>query len=659
MHLLLFIFQTFIFCDGFVQQLKIKKCNKLKMINPNIVKKYEQLYKEDSFTDLLDNIDEESIKTIYFSSDMKKIYAKNYDDGYSWDPEEVSIVRTNTNFNDNVLKKAQNHHIKTYVLPDPDNPISTFSSITNGFGSIFSTFINVFFIISIIMSIIQVNSMRGNNGMPPTSGPFTPNNRGTPFFNNNNNNDITKDKENMIKSNISLSDWAGSPEIFEECSEVVSYLRNDTNYKNAGAEIPKGILLEGPPGTGKTLIAKAIASECDANFISVASSEFVEVFVGLGAQKVRNLFAKARDNNPCVLFIDEIDSIGKQRGTGINMGNDEREQTLNQLLAEMDGFNSNEGVLIIAATNRRDVLDSALLRPGRFDRIINVPLPDKNSRKEIFKVHTKNKKIEEGIVYDFLAELTEGFSGAQIKNLVNEAAILCAREGRTIISQTDLENTLEKLVIGLVKRTDSRNEETKKRVSIHECGHAILSAFFSSYFDLKKVTIQATYNGAGGYTLFNDKPESTGEGLYTKDALKKRLIVSMGGKAAETLMYGNNLVSLGAVQDLKTANQLAQSMVGNYGMGEKLEVFYNENTDSSKTPFLGRQLAVGGTMYSEKTKEINDKETYQLVKDAYKEAYELLSMNKEKLESLSLLLQQRTTLSGEEVLRELNTETII
>jgi cell division protease FtsH len=222
-----------------------------------------------------------------------------------------------------------------------------------------------------------------------------------------------------------------------------------------------------------------------------------------------------------------------------------------------------------------------------------------------------------------------------------------------------LENTLEKLVIGLVKRTDSRNEETKKRVSIHECGHAILSAFFSSYFDLKKVTIQATYNGAGGYTLFNDKPESTGEGLYTKDALKKRLIVSMGGKAAETLMYGNNLVSLGAVQDLKTANQLAQSMVGNYGMGEKLEVFYNENTDSSKTPFLGRQLAVGGTMYSEKTKEINDKETYQLVKDAYKEAYELLSMNKEKLESLSLLLQQRTTLSGEEVLRELNTETII
>ena len=331
------------------------------------------------------------------------------------------------------------------------------------------------------------------------------------------------------------------------------------------------------------------------------------------------------------------------------MGNDEREQTLNQLLAEMDGFNQNDDILIIAATNRKDVLDSALLRPGRFDRLITVPLPDKQSRKDIFKVHTQNKQLSEGIQYELLAELSEGFSGAQIKNLVNEAAILAAREGRQIIVQDDLQNALEKIVVGIAKRTDSRSPHTRYRVAMHEIGHAFLAAYFKQYFELKKVTIQATYNGAGGYTLFNERPEVIDGGLYTKEILKKRLVIAMGGKVAETLQYGENFVSLGAVQDLKSANQLAQSMIGNYGMGDELKVFYNENTEGGRNPFLGRSLGMGGDKYSEKTKEKMDKESLALVKQAYKEAFAILTKYNDTVQVLCKELMAKETMSGSEV----------
>ena len=613
-------------------------------ITNNNLKSIENSLYQESISDLLDDIDKQNVQEIYFTNDMKKIYGIKHGDSYmdGLTYRDLTYTYTSPSLTQTVLDSSRQSHIKTFVLPEPTNlpnALSQIGSVTSGF---LSSVFYIFLIYSVVSSLTNRNPR--NSGLPGNMPPPFSGSSGGIFGN-----DIKKDKTNMINANISLQDWAGSPEIFEECNEVVSYLKNDTNYKAAGAEIPKGILLEGSPGTGKTLIAKAIASECDANFISVASSEFVEVFVGLGAQKVRNLFQQARENKPCVLFIDEIDSIGKQRGTGINLGNDEREQTLNQLLAEMDGFNSNEGVLVLAATNRRDVLDSALLRPGRFDRVINVPLPDKDSRKEIFKVHTRNKVLASGIEYEFLAELSGGFSGAQIKNLVNEAAILAARNGRTVLTQKDLEDSLEKIVVGIVKKTDTRNEETRTRVAIHEAGHAILAALHSEYFDLKKVTIQATYNGAGGYTLFNDKEETSESGLYTKEALKKRLIVAMGGKAAEAIMFGNDFVSLGAVQDLKTANGLAQSMIGNYGMGEELMVFYNENTESGRTPFLGRSMAMGDK-YSEKTKEKMDEESLQLVKDAYKEAHKLLSMYKTRMLQLSNLLVNTETVMGDTVM---------
>jgi cell division protease FtsH len=452
----------------------------------------------------------------------------------------------------------------------------------------------------------------------------------------------------MIKANVSLNSFAGSREIFEECTEVVSYLKNDTMYKLAGAEIPRGILLEGPPGTGKTLLAKAIASEADANFISVAASEFVEMYVGLGAAKIRALFQRARENKPCILFIDEIDAVGRQRGAGINMANDEREQTLNQLLAEMDGFADNEGLLIMAATNRKDVLDSALLRPGRFDRIILVPLPDRESRKEIFKVYSKNKKLSPEINFELISELTNGFSGAQIKNLLNEAAIFTSRRGETVIQELDLLNAADKLIVGLSKKVDNRSEDSKRRIAIHETGHALLVALCEEYFELKKVTMQSTYNGAGGYTLFNENQNITDSGLYTKDLLKKRLLIGMGGKAAENIFYGEEFVSVGAVQDLKQTNSLAQQMIGNYGMGDQLEAFYNENLDSDRTPFLGRSLGSSGK-YSEKTKEILDKEALELVNTAYNDAKTILMKNKDKMDVIVDELMKSYTLYGKDI----------
>ena len=612
-----------------------------KIFNSNLKLYMSDKYNFESISELYHDISNNKINEIYISNDLKKVYVKenkiNDDNNFNY-----KIVTINPFLTNKLIEKTENTQINTYVMETPNNLIQ------NGFGlinNVFNGFILPAVIISIFISYARIffGKNNFNNGMG--------NGQINPFQNFKN--DFQKDKENMIKANISLNSWAGSEEIFEEVTEVVSYLKNSTLYEAAGAEIPKGILLEGPPGTGKTLLAKAIASECEANFISIASSEFVEVYVGLGASKVRDLFKKARQNKPCILFIDEIDSIGKQRGTGINLGNDEREQTLNQLLAEMDGFNQNDGILIIAATNRKDVLDNALLRPGRFDRIITVPLPDNEARIKILKNYGKNKNLHKDVSYELLGEFTNGFSGAQIKNLMNEAAIYAARNGNYYINQQNFEDAIEKLVIGIIKKKDLRNDNTKKRVSIHEIGHAFITAYFNKYFDLKKVSIQSTFSGAGGYTLFNEKPEIVEGGLYTKDLLKKRLMITMGGKAAETLYYGHEFVSLGAVQDLKQANLLAQSMVGNYGMGTELSVFYNENTESGRNPFLGRSIGMGDK-YSDKTKEIFDRESIELVKNAFNEAIDLLSANKKTLDHLVDLLENNQILNNETFFNNMN-----
>ena len=591
--------------------------------------------------ELYKDIETHNVDNIYFSDDLQNVYFQELEDP-SADPEypvPYRMARSNPLMADRLISFSEKNKVNTLFLEQPANPIR---DVVQAVGQTFDFFFLPVIGLFILRSFLSFQQTMGGGFPGSRRGP------GIPFYSNPNEKQKTEDQLNMQKMNISLKSWAGSPEIFEECTEIVSYLKNATVYKNAGAEIPKGILLEGPPGTGKTLLAKAIASETDAWFLSVSASEFIEMFVGLGAQKIRNLFDQARENKPAIIFIDEIDSIGRQRGAGINMGNDEREQTLNQLLAEMDGFAQNDGIIVIAATNRRDVLDAALLRPGRFDRIVNVPLPDRESRRAILGVHTQNKTMDPSIQLDFLSEATGGFSGAALKNLINEAAIYAARAGNVTITQQNMEDALEKSVVGIIKKTDTRSEDARMRVAIHEIGHAFLASHFREYFQLKKVTIQSTYNGAGGYTLFSEYPEVTESGLYTKDLLKKRLVVALGGKAAEKVFYGKEEVSLGAVQDLKQANSMARRMIGNYGMGEDLEVFFNENMDSSRNPFLGRSMT-SGSEYSDKTLESVDKESLRLVNDAYSEAVDILEQNQNTVLLLANLLINGTTLSGETV----------
>jgi len=611
------------------------------MTIPDRVIRNKNFLTEKSYNTLVKNIEDHKIKNIYFTERLDTVISEdveksesdndNYNYNYNNIMEDYTFTKITPFVTNNLVDlSVKNQVTTTFAQVAPPNPY--FQVI----GNVVSGAEMFFFPALIIASLVSFFRMNGQMNNP------------TSFLNTGRQNNLNKDKINMQKANVSLASFAGSPEIFQECTEVVSYLKNSTLYEKAGAEIPRGILLEGPPGTGKTLLAKAIASESDANFISIAASEFVEIFVGMGASKIRNLFTSARNNKPCIIFIDEIDAVGRQRGAGVNMANDEREQTLNQLLAEMDGFANNEGILIMAATNRRDVLDAALLRPGRFDRIINVPLPDIVSRERILKVHTTNKILEETVNLNLVAELTSGFSGAQLKNLMNEAAILCARNGDIIITEKNILEALDKLIVGIVKKTDTRDDSAKRRVAIHEAGHAILAALYNNYFDLKKVSIQSTYNGAGGYTVFNEYRNVSESGLYTKDLLYKRLVIGMGGKAAENIYYGDEHVSVGAVQDLKQTNSLAQRMIGNYGMGLKLETFYNEEVDNERNPFLGRGLSVG-SKYSQNTKEIFDKEALQLVKSAYSEAKTLLLDNKDIVDKLVQKLLDNKVLIGDDV----------
>ncbi len=602
--------------------------------------KYRYSYRQIPFNNLIKEIKSNEVETIYFTPSMDSVIAEdsNENDNALNDYTSTSITPYVSNY---IVDKANEKEIQTVFLKPPQPNIIE-STFIGG-----AQVINAFFLPGLFLFSI-LSAMRARNSMGNT-GQFMNNNQNMPSLFSGGNNNF--EKGTMLKSNISLDSFAGSPEIFQECTEIVSYLKNSTLYENAGAEIPKGVLLEGPPGTGKTLLAKAIASEADANFISIAASEFVELYVGLGAQKIRNLFKRARDNKPCIIFIDEIDAVGRQRGAGVNMGNDEREQTLNQLLAEMDGFADNENVLIMAATNRKDVLDPALLRPGRFDRLLTVPLPDVTSRLSILKVHSKKKQFEYDVDFDMIADLTSGFSGAQLKNLLNEGAIHAAREGKETISLANLLEALDKLIVGVVKKNDTRDFSAKKRVAIHETGHALLAALCDTYFDLKKVSIQSTYNGAGGYTIFNEKRNITESGLYTKDMLLKRLMVALGGKAAETIMYGEEHVSVGAVQDLKQANDLARRMIGNYGMGSKLKVFYNNDVDNG-TPFLGRSLA-SSSSNSESTKYEFDKEVLGLVNEAYVLAKTFITNHKEILNKIVDDLLEKEILIGNEIVNYL------
>jgi cell division protease FtsH len=563
-----------------------------------------------------------------------------------------------------ILDVSVDNAVKTTFLEQPSFISGFFSQLVNNpFGTIYEYAFPIFIIAITIRMFTsyqqQMNYLSGKRNTKNSRTIQSPFNGGGGGFSNFMGKPSDYDVS-VINQNISLSDWAGSPEVFRECYEIVSYLQNETAFKEVGAEIPRGILLEGPPGTGKTLLARAIASEVNASFISVVGSQFVEMFVGVGAMRIRELFETARENRPCVLFIDEIDAIGKQRnsgGGGPNFsGNDEREQTLNQLLAEMDGFQDNEGLLVMAATNLKDTLDRALLRPGRFDRILSVPLPDTPSREKILRKYLDSKPVQkEQISVPELAELTAGFSGADLKNVVNEALIHSVRRKNSELItnnnstaplqnkliREDVNNALEKILIGIVKQNDTRSLEVQRRVALHELGHAIMVAEHNNEFDLQKISIQSTYSGIGGFTLFKPKKEWTEGGMYTKDFLEKRLQIMLGGRAAEEIFYGQAHVSLGATRDLEEANLLAKQMVEQYGMGgNQTNVYFRTDLRNRNGGFFGS----GDT--SENLKTELEKEAYYLVSYAYQKTLEKIQFYKNKLDNISRLLLLERVLYG-------------
>ncbi|MBR4642812.1 MAG: ATP-dependent zinc metalloprotease FtsH [Selenomonadaceae bacterium] len=440
------------------------------------------------------------------------------------------------------------------------------------------------------------------------------------------------------KVKVKFSDVAGADEAKEELEEVVEFLKHPKKFNDLGARIPKGVLLFGPPGTGKTLLAKAVAGEAGVAFFSISGSDFVEMFVGVGASRVRDLFAQAKKNSPCIIFIDEIDAVGRQRGANVGGGHDEREQTLNQLLVEMDGFAPNEGIIIIAATNRPDILDRALLRPGRFDRQIVVDKPDVQGRVAILKVHTKGKPIAKDADLDILARRTPGFTGADLANLVNEAALLAARRNKHEINMIELEESIERVMAGPERKSKVMSEDEKKLTAYHEGGHALVGMMLKHADPVHKVTI-IPRGRAGGYTLMLPKEDRS---YATRSELIDRLKVAMGGRVAEEIVL--NEISTGASQDIQQASQIVRAMIMQYGMSETLG-FVSYGGDPAQQYYFGQPQK----NYSEEVAGEIDKEIHKYMEEAYEACRTIINENRDKLDEIAKALIDKETLTAQEL----------
>mgnify|MGYP000056110952 FL=1 len=447
--------------------------------------------------------------------------------------------------------------------------------------------------------------------------------------------------ENTGKNRVTFKDVAGLDEEKEDLEEIVEFLKNPGKFIKVGARIPKGVLLEGPPGTGKTLMAKAVAGEAGVPFFSISGSDFVEMFVGVGASRVRDLFEDAKKNAPCIVFIDEIDAVARQRGTGLGGGHDEREQTLNQLLVEMDGFGVNEGIIVLAATNRVDILDNAILRPGRFDRKIPVNRPDVKGREEILKVHTRNKPLAEDVDLHEIARTTAGFAGADLENLMNEAAISAAKSDRAFIVKEDVDKSFIKVGIGGEKKSRLVPESERRITAYHESGHAILFHLLPHVGPVYTVSIIPTGTGAGGYTM--PLPENDNV-FMTKGKMIDDIKVSLGGRIAEELILDD--ITTGASQDIKQASQYARAMVMKYGMSDKLGLINYETQDSEEV-FLGRDLGHAKS-YSEKTAGVIDKEVKRIVDECYEEAKAMIMAHMDVLHKCAELLLEKERINRAE-----------
>ena len=441
---------------------------------------------------------------------------------------------------------------------------------------------------------------------------------------------------------IRFSDVAGEDEAKENLTEIVDYLHNPEKYREIGASMPKGILLVGPPGTGKTMLAKAVAGEANVPFFSMSGSEFVEMFVGMGASKVRDLFSQAKEKAPCIVFIDEIDAIGKKRDGQLG-GNDEREQTLNQLLTEMDGFEGNNGVIILAATNRPESLDPALLRPGRFDRRVPVELPDLKGREEILKVHARKIKLYEDVDFAKIAKMASGASGAELANIVNEAALRAVRDGRSAATQADLEESIEVVIAGYQKKNAILTDREKLIVAYHEIGHALVAAKQTDSAPVQKITIVPRTSGALGYTMQVDEGNHY---LMTKEEIENKIATFTGGRAAEEIAFGS--VTTGASNDIEQATRLARAMITRYGMSKDFDMVAMETVSNQ---YLGGDSSL---TCSAQTQTAIDREVVELVRKQHEKAGQILLENREKLDELARYLYEKETITGEEFMRILN-----
>ena len=441
---------------------------------------------------------------------------------------------------------------------------------------------------------------------------------------------------------IRFSDVAGEDEAKENLKEIVDYLHNPNKYKEVGAAMPKGILLVGPPGIGKTMLAKAVAGEANVPFFSMSGSEFVEMFVGMGAAKVRDLFRQAKEKAPCIVFIDEIDAIGKKRDGQIG-GNDEREQTLNQLLTEMDGFEENSGVILLAATNRPESLDPALTRPGRFDRRVPVELPDMKGREEILKVHARKIKVSDDADFGKVARMASGASGAELANIVNEAALRAVRSGRKVVTQADLEESIEVVIAGYQKKNAILTDKEKKIVACHEIGHALVAAMQSHSAPVQKITIVPRTSGALGYTMQVEEGEHY---LMSKEEIENKIATLTGGRAAEELVFGS--ITTGASNDIEQATKLSRAMITRYGMSEEFDMVAMETVTNQ---YLGGDTSLA---CSAETQTQIDQQVVETVKKQHEKARRILSENRQKLDELADYLYEKETITGDEFMAILN-----
>lgn len=574
---------------------KIKRLNMLQHSKQFICKSNDDVNEESAiavnddndFTTFVKKIENDQVRDVYIEPPSNTLTYSEVDGGL------VIYDKTNVVMTEKLMEDMIDHNVKIHVDSNTqDDSLAFFSML---FPVVFFTFLYVL-----------ISRMSMNNG-------------GNPMMGNNNSYDFKED----IDTGVTFSDVAGIDEIIYEVNEYVDFLKNPEKYEKAGANIPAGCLLYGEPGTGKTMIAKAIAGEAGVPFLSCSASQFIELFVGLGASRIRKLFENARKNSPCILFIDEIDAIGKKRGSNsIVGGNDEREQTLNQLLTEMDGFATNKGIVVIAATNRIDSLDDALIRPGRFDRKIKVPLPNIEARRKIASVYMKDRPFSDDVDCNMIAAKTIGSSGAEIKNIINEAAISSVRNNHETIQVEDVDYAIEKVNIGLSKNITYTYEQ-KRRIAIHEIGHAFIGANVDNFDTINKISI-LPIGDAGGVTTFI--PDESELNLYTFEYLVNKIKVALGGHACEELFYGESQISTGAVSDFKQVTNIAYSLIRDFGFSK----------------VVGK-LSINDNMISQETKFNIDKEVKKLVEDCYVDVYNTLKTNKEKINKvIDVLIDEET-----------------